>query len=99
MVRLAEDVRGVDDVGPKERHQVKLVGVDGCRAGWVVAISEVADHGSSSLSAPSFLIERTFRGLLDRLQGQRALVAVDIPIGLPSGVPRDNGRRRADAES
>lgn len=78
---------------------MKLVGVDGCRAGWVVASSEVADAGTPSLSDLSFSVERSFRGLLDSLQGQRALVAVDIPIGLPSGAPLDGGRRRADAEA
>jgi len=73
--------------------------VDGCRAGWVAAECDVDDDSSPGLSALTFSIETTFGALLDRLDGQRALVAVDIPIGLPSGAPRDDGRRRADAEA
>lgn len=76
---------------------MKLVGVDGCRAGWVAASSEVAETGATVLSDLTFSIVPTFRALLESLRGQRALVAVDIPIGLPSGVPHDDGRRRADA--
>jgi predicted RNase H-like nuclease len=75
--------------------------VDGCRAGWVVATSDlvVRDGGTPALSAPRFSIERSFRTLLDGLQGQGALIGIDIPIGLPSGAPYDGGRRRADAEA
>ena len=76
---------------------MKLVGVDGCRTGWVVASSEVAETGAIVLADLTFSIVPTFRALLDSLRGQRALVAVDVPIGLPSGVPNDDGRRRADA--
>src|SRR6185436_13019562 len=50
-------------------------------------------------STPSFSIVPTFGALLDTLQGHRAVIAIDIPIGLPSGAPRDNARRRADAEA
>jgi predicted RNase H-like nuclease len=75
---------------------MKLVGVDGCRAGWVAAVSDVVEGASVALSPPSFSIVPTFAALLAALQGQRAIVAVDIPIGLPSGAPRDNGRRRVD---
>jgi predicted RNase H-like nuclease len=78
---------------------VRLVGVDGCRAGWVAASSEVADGRVSSLPEPSFSIVRSFRALLDGLRGQRALICVDIPIGLPGGAPRADGRRRADGEA
>jgi predicted RNase H-like nuclease len=69
---------------------VRLVGVDGCRAGWVVAASDEA------LVDPSFSIARSVRELLDALAGISALVVVDIPIGLPSGGPRDAGIRRVD---
>jgi predicted RNase H-like nuclease len=78
---------------------VRLVGVDGCRLGWVVASSEVADARVTSLTEPTFSIERSFRALLDGLRGRRALICVDIPIGLPSGIPLDDGRRCADGEA
>ena len=72
-----------------------LIGVDGCRAGWVTARC-VVPEGASALTEPIFSIERSFRALLEGLQGQRALVAVDIPIGLPHGGAPHGGRRRAD---
>jgi predicted RNase H-like nuclease len=78
---------------------VKLVGVDGCRAGWVVAACALSPGADRVLSVPTFRIEPTFRELLDRLEGHTALIAVDIPIGLPSGAPLDDGTRRCDAEA
>ena len=76
-----------------------LVGVDGCQAGWVVAASEVVASAPPTLAAPTFSIEPTFGATIDALEGTRTLIAIDIPIGLPSGAPRDTGRRRADAET
>ena len=78
---------------------MRLVGVDGCRAGWVLATSDVADVGPPLLSDPTFSIEPSFGALLDRFHGHRTLIAVDIPIGLPSGGPPDHGRRRVDGEA
>jgi predicted RNase H-like nuclease len=69
---------------------VKLIGVDGCRSGWVIAATDASRRGLEFGIAPSF------QALLDTLQGMQALIAVDIPIGLPIGAPRDNGARRAD---
>lgn len=69
---------------------MRLVGVDGCRAGWVIAASD------ETLATPIFGIAPSFRALLDALAGSSALVVVDIPIGLPSGVPVDDGTRRVD---
>jgi predicted RNase H-like nuclease len=62
---------------------VAVLGVDGCKAGWVGAL----------LTAPGInvLVSKTFAGLLDAArQGDEELlaVAVDIPIGLPDGPPR-----------
>src|SRR5581483_732956 len=45
---------------------------------------------------PTFRVEPTFGALLAALAGEPALVAVDIPIGLPSGHSTDDGRRRCD---
>lgn len=78
---------------------MKLVGVDGCRAGWVAATAEVADVSAQLLPEPRFSIVPTFAALLDSVQGRRAVIAVDIPIGLPSGLPHGDYRRRADAEA
>lgn len=72
-------------------YPLRLIGVDGCRAGWVVATSDLA------LRQPEFRIVPHFQALLDGLQGVRALIAVDIPIGLPCGRPRDDGTRLADS--
>jgi predicted RNase H-like nuclease len=72
---------------------LRLFGIDGCRGGWVVAESR------GPAETPAFRVERTFAGLLTTLQGERALIAVDIPIGLPSGPPADDGRRRCDGEA
>jgi predicted RNase H-like nuclease len=69
---------------------VRLIGVDGCRAGWVIAASD------ETLAAPSFDIKPSFKDLLDALAGIRALIVVDIPIGLPTGAPTDSGTRRVD---
>ena len=60
---------------------VRLVGVVGCRAGWVTASCDIADIEPPSLSEPNFLIVPTFGALLDGLQGQRALIAVDVQPG------------------
>src|SRR5688572_19364250 len=76
---------------------MRLVGVDGCRAGWVAAASDLAESGD--LSPLDFSIQPSFQALMDGLGGGPALIAVDIPIGLPSGSPRDDGRRRVDAEA
>jgi predicted RNase H-like nuclease len=73
---------------------MRLVGVDGCRSGWVIAFTDLRE---SPLSGPEFGIAPTFEALLQALRGVRALVAVDIPIGLPGGAPVDVGTRRADA--
>jgi predicted RNase H-like nuclease len=78
---------------------VRLVGVDGCRAGWVTAAGDLAASRDRLLLPLDFTIMPTFRALVDALRGGPALIAVDIPIGLPDGLPRDDGRRRVDAEA
>lgn len=69
---------------------LRLIGVDGCRAGWVIAASDVP------LGTLECSIVPGFQALLSSLDGVRALIGIDIPIGLPSGLPRDSGIRRAD---
>ena len=55
-----------------------LAGVDGCRAGWVAVTG--ADPGAVRLS-----VHRSFGALLAALPGD-AVVAVDMPIGLPESI-------------
>jgi predicted RNase H-like nuclease len=69
---------------------LRLFGVDGCRAGWVVAESR------GPADPPAFRVVPKIASLLDDLQQEHALVAIDIPIGLPGGPPTDDGRRRCD---
>ncbi|MFM9943565.1 MAG: DUF429 domain-containing protein [Hyphomicrobiaceae bacterium] len=65
-----------------------VAGVDGCPAGWLVVLREVAGG-----QAPRFQIVPTFAEVL-ALPEAPAIIAVDIPIGLPerSGI----GGRQAD---
>jgi predicted RNase H-like nuclease len=55
-----------------------LIGVDGCRGGWVAALTP----GDFSAFAFEF-IER-----IDRVFASDAIIAIDIPIGLPAAGPR-----------
>jgi len=59
-----------------------LLGVDGCRAGWIVA--EASGEGVR----PRFLLFPTFAELLRAFADAEALACVDVPIGLC-----DAGRR------
>lgn len=67
-----------------------IAGVDGCRAGWVVAISDIWP----CLEAPCLLICRDFACVLAATKCC-SIVLVDIPIGLPTG----NQRRQCDLEA
>jgi predicted RNase H-like nuclease len=54
-----------------------VIGVDGCRAGWIAVIwSEQVQH-------------RLFHTFADILKLDAAIIAVDMPIGLPSLAGRD----------
>jgi predicted RNase H-like nuclease len=61
-----------------------LVGVDGCRGGWVVA------RATDRLKTLHFSIVTRIEPVLR----EDAIVAIDIPIGLPAGGPR-----RCDVEA
>ena len=63
-----------------------VAGVDGCRGGWVVAV--VDSGGLASLDVVPTLAEVIAREDL-------AVIAVDIPIGLPSS----DGTRQCDVEA
>lgn len=64
-----------------------LLGVDGCRAGWIAASSGLP------LGRPDFQLHRSFAGVLAAVAGDEAVVCVDIPIGLV------RGRRLCDVEA
>jgi predicted RNase H-like nuclease len=66
-------------------HMRAVLGVDGCRAGWVGAL--LSADGVVGLVAPTIAELHDRASRLDRPH----VVAVDIPIGLP-----DEGPRRAD---
>lgn len=65
------------------RRAMRFVGVDGCRAGWVLAWIEGADHGLAHLGHIEALFEQAF-----------ARAMIDMPIGLPAA-----GNRRCDFEA
>ena len=68
-----------------------VAGVDGCRAGWIVVL-----WARDGKVAPQVRIIETFAGVL-ALPEKPAMIAVDMPIGLPerSGI----GGRPADVEA
>jgi predicted RNase H-like nuclease len=64
----------------------RVLGVDACRAGWVgLAFGEAANVRGYAAADIDQLVGRA------ELDGLVAVVAIDIPIGLP-----DRGRRKAD---
>ena len=72
-----------------------VVGLDGCRAGWVAAFAEFADGQPQVVRLELRLVER-FEELL-ALAAPPVVMAVDMPIGLPSRyLP---GGRRCDQEA
>ncbi len=57
---------------------VWIAGVDGCKAGWIAAILDL------STNAPPIL--RVVPGLAALLAEKPALIAIDMPIGLPDAI-------------
>ncbi|MDP2272893.1 MAG: DUF429 domain-containing protein [Archangium sp.] len=55
---------------------MKLVGVDGCKSGWVAAES------NQTLSRVTFRVHPTFASLLKSYQASPTILVVDMPIGL-----------------
>lgn len=67
-----------------------VAGVDGCRAGWVVAVGPAEGVGPVALEVVSHFAE-----VVEQVEaGTLAAVAVDIPIGLPAA-----GSRRCDTDA
>lgn len=61
---------------------MRLCGIDGCRAGWVIASS------GPGLRALDFRVVSDLRGAFRAAAAGRAVLAVDIPIGLAAPGPR-----------
>jgi predicted RNase H-like nuclease len=61
---------------------MRLLGLDGCRGGWVVA------EGDESLSTVRFSVACDIGVLLDAADPASTRVAIDMPIGLPHDGPR-----------
>jgi predicted RNase H-like nuclease len=68
-------------------HMTWVAGVDGCRAGWIVALVKT---GSKSPQPPRVKLCSGFVDVLN-LQPRPSVIAVDIPIGLLD-VPKAGGR-------
>src|SRR5688572_13711849 len=56
---------------------MRLVGIDGCAAGWIVA------SAGESLEGLRFEIRAELGGLIAEAAGGAAQVVIDVPIGLP----------------
>lgn len=70
-------------------------GADVCRAGWALAILDVETEPGSPGARPQLELVERFAEVVERVRdGELAMVAVDIPIGLP-----DVGRRACDTEA
>lgn len=63
-----------------------VAGVDGCRAGWTVALAD-----SHDATVVEVVVVSTFAEVVARLDRDVATIAVDMPIGLP-----DAGTRACD---
>ena len=63
-----------------------LMGIDGCRAGWIVAASDV------HLSTLAFDLVPDLEPVIARVERAGGVIAIDIPIGLSDGGPRDCDR-------
>jgi predicted RNase H-like nuclease len=69
---------------------MNLIGIDGCRAGWVCAASD------SNLSSVAFSILNDLTETVSNAGRERNIVVIDVPIGLPSRESRkcDDAARR-----
>jgi predicted RNase H-like nuclease len=70
---------------------MELIGVDGCKAGWLVVTGDTT-RGPLRFSVKS---GEELAEVVGRAEGGRARIVIDIPIGLPDG-PQDDGTRACD---
>jgi predicted RNase H-like nuclease len=66
------------------QRSFQVAGVDGCKAGWVVAIVEATKDGQYLLEPKRLFVEKDFTVVLSATE-DCDLVCVDIPIGLSNG--------------
>jgi predicted RNase H-like nuclease/GrpB-like predicted nucleotidyltransferase (UPF0157 family) len=86
LMRAAEQWAAETGWSAQRVHGASVLGVDGCRAGWVgVLVTETATQ-----VVVAEAVEDLVRSALT-VTPDLAVVAIDIPIGLP-----DRGRRQAD---
>lgn len=77
-----------------KQQPFQVAGVDGCKAGWFVAVASMSKAGSRKkahcvFNLEGLLVTRTFAEVLSKTSNCR-LVCIDIPIGLSDGdKPRD----------
>ena len=69
-------------LAPYLRDTMKLIGIDGCRGGWVCATAP------PDLATVTFTIETDLTAVFSAAVRDGDLVVVDIPIGLASREPR-----------
>jgi predicted RNase H-like nuclease len=74
--------RGLEDRRENSAANTFVYGIDGCRDGWVVARS-APDFSDLRFEITSNLVPIFSKA------GRRRIVAIDIPIGIPSNEPRD----------
>ena len=64
--------------------QVRVAGLDGCQAGWIMVTAPVEGKGSSTVE-----VVRDLASVFARIDsGELVAAAIDIPIGLPDSEPR-----------
>ena len=71
----------------KSPETIQVAGVDGCKAGWLVALVKAPAGDTPSqppLTVETIRVSPRFAGVLPATRGCK-LVCVDIPIGLPDG--------------
>src|ERR1700693_1440596 len=68
-----------------------IASVDGCKGGWVVAVAD----GWPCKTPPRLMFSASFAAIVSDTRTCHAVV-VDMPIGLPSGLPTDNEHRECD---
>lgn len=84
--RRVNDHLEADADGTGIGTQFTVMGIDGCRSGWVVATATVS---GSSLTIDSIAVANDLCGVVDEVANDRvAAVAIDMPIGLSAAGPR-----------
>lgn len=71
------------NAGPGNAMPRTIVGVDGCRGGWIAVSSE--EWTGKHWGVITLTLHDSTAGLLDRF-GEPAIIAIDMPIGLPDRI-------------